>query len=130
MARQLINSKRVTPYRNPLHHAAKIGNLVFLSGITPFKGAREIAVGDFPAQMRQAMTNVRNILEDCGSSLGQVAKLNIYLRRESDFKQMNDVYREFFPAEDFPARTTVIAASLSGEHFLVQIDGIAEVSSN
>ncbi len=126
MPRELINSSRVTPYRNPLAHAAKVGNLVFLSGITPFKGEREIAIGDFPAQMRQAMENVRAILEDAGSSLGQVAKLNVYLRRESDFKDMNDVFREFFPARDYPARTTVIAGTLPGEHFLVQIDGIAE----
>ncbi len=126
MAVELFNSKRVTPYRNPLSHAARAGGLVFLSGITPFKGAREIAVGDFGAQMRQALENVRAILEDAGSGLSKVAKLNVYLRRESDFKQMNDIFREVFPADGFPARTTVISAALPGEHFLVQIDGVAE----
>lgn len=126
MARQIVNSDRVTPYRNPLSHAVKAGGLVFLSGITPFKGEREIAAGDFGAQMRQALENIRSILEDAGSSFEKIARLGIYLRRESDFKEMNDIFRSYFPAGDYPARTTVIAGTLPGEHFLVQIDGIAE----
>lgn len=126
MARQIVNSDRVTPYRNPLSHAAKAGGLVFLSGITPFKGEREIAVGDFGAQMRQALENIRFILEDAGSSFDKLARLGIYLRRETDFKEMNDIFRSYFPDGDYPARTTVIAGTLPGEHFLVQIDGVAE----
>jgi len=124
----IINSKRVTPYRNPMSHAVRTGNLVFTSGITPFKGEREIAKGDFAAQMRQVMENVRTVLEDAGSSLDDVVKINIHLRDMADFPEMNDIYRSYFPNGAYPARTTM-ESGLPGADFMVEIDCVSEIKS-
>jgi 2-iminobutanoate/2-iminopropanoate deaminase len=72
----------------------------------PFSGDREIAKGDFPAQMHQVMRNLRMILEDAGSSFDKIAKMTVVLARMSDFPVMNEIYRGYFEPGNYPARIT------------------------
>ena len=66
MSRQAYHTDRVVVLPAPLSNAVRSGNLLFVSGITPFDINREVAIGDFPAQMRQVMESIRIILEDNG----------------------------------------------------------------
>lgn len=128
MAKQVIYSPKVTRTKAPHAHAVRTGNLVFVSGCPAYSGEMQLARGDFPAQMRQCLTNVKNILEEAGSSLPQVVKVNVFLDRRADFDEMNDIYREFFgnDPETWPARTTV-EARLPRKDFLLEIECVAEV---
>lgn len=126
MNKQVIYSPRMPRSGSPHCHAVVAGGLVFVSGIPGFDADRRVATGDFAAQMRQALVNVRNILEDAGSSLANVAKVNIYLDNRADFEQMNAIYGEFFgeDPDNWPARTTV-EARLPREEFLLEIECVA-----
>ena len=128
MAKQVIYSPKVTRTKAPHAHAVRTGNLVFVSGCPAYSGEMQIVKGDFAAQMRQSMTNVKNILEEAGSSLEQVVKVNIFLDRRSDFDEMNEIYREFFgnDPDTWPARTTV-EARLPRPNFLLEIECVAEI---
>jgi len=128
MARKVIYSPAVTRTKAPHAHAVKTGNLVFVSGCPAYFGDMQLAKGDFQAQMRQSLTNVKNILEEAGSSLEKVVKVNIFLDRRADFDEMNDIYREFFGNDPmmWPARTTV-EARLPRKDFLLEIECVAEV---
>jgi reactive intermediate/imine deaminase len=129
MAKQVIYSPKVTRSKSPHAHAVRTGNLVFVSGCPPYFGDMQLVKGDFAAQMRQCLTNVQNILEEAGSSLQQVVKVNVFLDRRADFEEMNQIYREYFgndPAT-WPARTTV-EARLPRKDFLLEIECVAEVS--
>jgi len=129
MPKQVIYSPRVTRTKAPHAHAVRTGNLVFVSGCPAYHGQMELAKGDFSAQMRQCMTNLQHILEDAGSSLAQVVKVNVFLDRRADFDEMNEIYREFFgnDPDTWPARTTV-EARLPRKDFLLEIECVAEVS--
>jgi 2-iminobutanoate/2-iminopropanoate deaminase len=128
MAKTVIYSPKVTRTKAPHAHAVKTGNLVFVSGCPAYRGEMQLAKGDFPAQMRQCMTNVKNILEEAGSSIEQVVKVNVFLDRRADFDEMNEIYREFFGNDPmtWPARTTV-EARLPRKDFLLEIECVAEV---
>lgn len=128
MARKVIYSPAVTRTKAPHAHAVKTGNLVFVSGCPAYFGDMQLAKGDFQAQMRQSLTNVKNILEEAGSSLEKVVKVNIFLDRRADFDEMNDIYREFFGNDPmmWPARTTV-EARLPRKDLLLEIECVAEV---
>lgn len=128
MPKQVIYSPKVFRGKSPHSHAVRTGNLVYVSGCPAYDVNLQIAKGDFPAQMRQSMTNVQNILEEAGSSLAQVVKVNVYLDRRADFEEMNEIYREFFghDAETWPARTT-IESRLPRKDFLLEIECVAEV---
>jgi 2-iminobutanoate/2-iminopropanoate deaminase len=69
------------------------------------------------------LNNIRLILEACGATLQDVVKCSVFLRDANTFKNMNEVYAEFFP-QDRPARTTVEAKFHVAE-MLVEIDCVA-----
>ena len=127
MAKKVIYSPKVTRTKAPHAHAVRTGNLVFVSGCPAYFGDMQLAKGDFQAQMRQSLTNVKNILEEAGSSLEKVVKVNIFLDRRADFDEMNEIYREFFGNDPmmWPARTTV-EARLPRKDFLLEIECVAE----
>jgi reactive intermediate/imine deaminase len=128
MTKKVIYSPKVTRTKAPHAHAVRTGNLVFVSGCPAYYGEMQLAKGDFQAQMRQCLTNVKNILEEAGSSIPQVVKVNIFLDRRADFDEMNVIYREFFGDDPmmWPARTTV-EARLPRKDFLLEIECVAEV---
>ena len=128
MTKKVIHSSKVTRTKAPHAHAVRTGNLVFVSGCPAYYGEMQLAKGDFPAQMRQCLINVKNILEEAGSSIPQVVKVNIFLDRRADFDEMNVIYREFFGDDPmmWPARTTV-EARLPRKDFLLEIECVAEV---
>ena len=125
MARQVIMCDKVTKPRVPLSHAVKAGGLVFVSGTTPFYGNRELARGDFAAQMHQVMANIKAILEAAGTTMEKMVKVNVILTRISDFEQMNAIYRTYFTEGNYPARTT-IEAPLAADGILLEIECVAE----
>ena len=125
MAREIIRPREGTPPKAPLSPAVKTGNLVFVSGTPAFYGDRQIAKGDFPAQMHQVMKNIQAVLAAAGSSLDKVVKVNVILVRKSDWEDMNRIYREYFKEGNFPARTTIVC-DLANADFLLEIECVAE----
>ena len=77
MAKEIITTDKVATPRVPLSSAVKVGNLIFVSGMTPFATDYQVAKGDFRAQMRQCMENIKAVLETAGSSLEKVVKVNV-----------------------------------------------------
>ena len=127
MAKQIITSDKVAKPRVPLSPAVKVGNLVFVSGCTPFTVNYQIAKGDFPAQMHQVMHGLTTLLETAGSSLDKVVKVNVFLARIRDFPEMNEIYKTYFKEGNYPARTTV-EATMTNKDFLLEIECVAEVN--
>ncbi|SHK28278.1 reactive intermediate/imine deaminase [Roseomonas rosea] len=111
----------------PLSPAVRVGNLVFVSGLPGFDRKGGLSVGDFPAQMRQAMANVGTVLREAGAGWGRVAKVNVLLTRAGDYEAMNRIYAEHFPDGRYPARTTAIVAALPRPDFLLEIECVAVI---
>ena len=107
--RTVINNPNLPRSSAPHSNAVKLGNLIFVSGWPGYDKDMKLAKGDFGAQMRQALENVKATLEYAGSSLQKIGKVNVYLDRRSDFEQMNEIYREYFGNDPngWPARTTI-----------------------
>src|SRR5438874_2458396 len=106
----------------PVSSAVKVGKLVFVSGMPAFDGNGKLAVGDFPAQMKQVMDNLTGILKAAGTDWSRVVKTNVLLMRANDFAAMNRIYGSYFPDGKYPARTTVIVAGLPHPDFLLEIE--------
>ena len=100
-------------------HARKVGNLLFLSGVGPReRGTKKIPGVDLndkgeilsyniKKQCESVFENVRNILEDCGSSWDNLVDVTVFLTNmDADFKAYNQVYAEYFK-DNQPCRTTV-----------------------
>lgn len=119
MTDSTIESDRAPEPVGPYPHARRAGPLLFLSGIGPRRRGSptipgvtlapdgSIAGYDFEIQCRQALDNVRTVLEEAGARLEDVVDVSVYLTDlAADFATMNRLYAECFPAPR-PARTTV-----------------------
>lgn len=110
--KQVIVSDKAPKALGPYCVANRFGELVFTAGQLGLDPqTNELVPGGVEAETRQALTNVRHVLEAAGSSLENVLKTTVFLRDMADFARMNAVYAEFFTA-DFPARSTVQVAAL------------------
>ena len=125
MTRQIIATDAAPHPDAPISQAVRIGQLVFVSGITPFTREMRLAKGDFAAQMHQVMANLDAILSASGSSLARVVKCTVILARREDWRAMNEIYRTYWPGNDFPARTA-FEARLPHPDFLLEIECVAE----
>jgi 2-iminobutanoate/2-iminopropanoate deaminase len=108
----------------PYSVGVEAGNFVFTAGqlgLDPTSG--DLVAGGIEAQTRQALTNIRNILEAAGLSMDAVIKTTVFLRDMQEFNAMNSVYGEFFKV-DPPARTTVQVAALP-KNAAIEIEVIA-----
>lgn len=124
--RKIINPTSLTKPRAPLSHGVKVGNLVFVSGTTPFiPGSRDMAP-DFAGQMHQVLKNITVILQEAGTSLDKVVKANVILTSIKHFEEMNAIYRSYFKEGNFPARTT-IEAPLAVPGMMLEIECVAEL---
>jgi 2-iminobutanoate/2-iminopropanoate deaminase len=101
----------------PISSAVRVGKFVFVSGHPAYNTDGKLAVGDFPAQMKQAMENVTDTLKSAGASWDRVVKTNVLLVRPGDFDEMNRIYAIYFQQGKYPARTTAIVAALPNPDF-------------
>lgn len=122
--KEVITRSDVPAPSLPFSAGIKANGFVFTSGqvgTDPRTGA--LAGPDVAAQTRQAIANLRAVLEAGGSSLEQLVKTTVFLADLRLFDGMNAVYRELIP-EPRPGRSTV-EARLARPEILVEIEGIA-----
>jgi 2-iminobutanoate/2-iminopropanoate deaminase len=105
----------------------KAGDFLFTAG-QPGVDADGRIVGDTTAQARQALENLKAILEAGGFNFGDVAKIRIFLRSTEDYESVNAAripfYREHFPDAQYPA-STALCAPLAVEGLDVEIEAVA-----
>ena len=125
--KKIVSTDKAPKAIGPYSQAIRTENLVFTAGQVGFDPATmEFVEGGIEAQTRQALTNLKHVLEIADSGLNFVVKSTVFLQDMSDFANMNSVYAEFFP-ENPPARSTVQVAALP-KGALVEIECIALLS--
>ncbi|NIO10592.1 MAG: reactive intermediate/imine deaminase [Deltaproteobacteria bacterium] len=124
MSREAVNTDAAPKAIGPYVQAIKTNGFLYTSGqiaLDPKTG--ELIQGDIIVQTRQALTNLKAVLEAGGSSLDRVIKATIFLKSMGDFATVNKIYEEFL-GDSKPARSTVAVADLP-KGALVEIDFIA-----
>lgn len=92
----------------PFTKAVRAGDYVFVSGQVPGGVDGEIVDGNIAKQTRQAIENVKSILQSLDLGLEHVVKATVWLADTRDFWAFNKVYLEYFGAA-LPARSCVRA---------------------
>ena len=111
-------SKPVGPY-TPVVRA---GDWLVVSGQVGIRDGQLVS-GGTQAELRQALANLRALLEGEGASITDVVKTTVYLRHIDDYATMNEAYVEFF-GDHRPARSAVAVAGLP-LHALVEVEAWA-----
>lgn len=96
----------------PFSEAVQVGNLLIVSGqIGNVPGTLELVSGGIGPESRQALENIRAILERHGASMKDVVKCTIFLADIGEWGAFNAVYREVF-APPYPARSALGSSGL------------------
>jgi 2-iminobutanoate/2-iminopropanoate deaminase len=114
-----------------------VGNLVFVSGCT----GQDTITGKptaekFEDEMTMALTKVKMAMEEAGSSMENVVKTVMLVKRLEDYSRMRRTEVEFYErhaphlVENPPASTFIAPASLAKPEFLVEVDVIGVIRSD
>jgi 2-iminobutanoate/2-iminopropanoate deaminase len=127
--KKIVTTDKAPKAIGPYSQAIRTENLIFTAGQIGLDPATmEIVTGGVEAETRQALTNLKQILESADSGLNFVVKSLVFLQDMNDFAKMNAVYSEFFP-ENPPARSTVQVAALP-KGATVEIECVALLSQS
>jgi 2-iminobutanoate/2-iminopropanoate deaminase len=108
--------------------ATRANGFVFVSGQAGIdETGRTVGPGDFEAQARRALENLRTVLEAAGSGLHDIVKVTIMVTDMSHLDTIIALRKEYF-REPYPADTLLQVAGLAQPDWLVEIDAIAVVA--
>jgi len=107
-------------------HAIKVGNTVYVSGQVGVGEDSAVAPGGFEAQARQALENLKRVLEAAGVSFKDVVKLNTYVTTMEFMPAYREVRRNYL-GDHYPASTLVQVAGLARPELLIEIEAVAVV---
>ncbi|MFQ5679103.1 MAG: RidA family protein [Gemmatimonadota bacterium] len=111
---EYLTSEATASLGLPFSEAVRVGDLLFLSGhVGNLPGTFELAPGGIQGETRQALENIRRVLEANGSSLKRVVRCDVFLADISEWGAMNEVYVEFFSPDHLPARSALGASGLA-----------------
>lgn len=111
----------------PYSQAVRAGDFVFVSGQLPIDPATgEFVAGGVAEQAAQSLKNAAAILNEAGSSIGQVVKTTVLLADIADFAVVNTEYARVFNGAVLPARAAYQVAALP-KGALVEVELIAAV---
>ncbi len=122
----IISTPKAPAAIGPYSQAVLVNGMLFTSGVIPIDPETNTLVeGDVTVQARQAIGNLKNLIEASGSSMDKVVKTTVFIKDMNDFGKINDIYKDFFTS-DFPARSCVEVARLPKD-VLIEIEAIVTV---
>lgn len=121
MSRKAFTSDRTPPPAGAYNVAMEAGGLVFLAGQTP-RDRDNVRHGDkpFAIQARMALDNLEAAANAAGLSLQDAVRVGVFLRKPSDAKAFDAIYREYV-SDPLPVRTLTQS---NFEGFDIEVDAV------
>ncbi len=123
MEKFVVSTKEAPAAIGPYSQAIEVNGVIYTSGMIPIIPETGEVVEGIEAQARQALSNVRALLESQESGMEQIIKTTVFIKNMDDFGKVNEVYASFFK-KDFPARSCVEVARLPKD-VLIEVEAIA-----
>lgn len=112
-AAEYLTSEQTRSLGLPFSDAVRAGGLLILSGqVGNLPGSLQLAQGGIRAEARQALENVKRILEANGSGMDRVVKCTVMMADIAEWADFNEIYVTYFPGHK-PARSAFGANGLA-----------------
>lgn len=97
----------------PFSEAVQLGDTLYVSGqIGNQPGTLGLAPGGIGPEAKQALENLKAVLERHGASFDSVMKCTVFLADIKDWPAFNEIYRSYFK-KNLPARSALAASGLA-----------------
>lgn len=104
------------------------GKLLFVGGQIGWTADQVFEADDFIGQMRQALLNIRDVVEAAGGSVADITRLTWYVTDKSEYlahqAEVGAAYRDVM-GYHFPAMTMVVVSALVEDEAKVEIEATA-----
>jgi enamine deaminase RidA (YjgF/YER057c/UK114 family) len=105
------------------------GEIVVVAGQVGMGQGGQVAGGDVVAQTKQALANVRAVVEAAGCAMRDIVRLQTFLTHAEDIpgfmKARAEVFPSYFPDGAYPPNTLLIVSRLVKPELLVEIEAMA-----
>jgi 2-iminobutanoate/2-iminopropanoate deaminase len=113
----------------PIPMGARVGNMIFSSGLMGKDPATDTLPSDGTSQARFVFQNLRTLLENGGATLEDVGRVTVFIKDNSIRDAINAEWLHCFPdPHDRPARHTLVYDLQGG--MLVQLEVVAVVQQS
>ena len=121
-----IEVEGVTHGAAPIPMGARVGNMLFSSGLMGKDPATDKLPADGPTQAKFLFQNLRTLLRNGGATLDDVAHVTAFVKDNGQREALNAEWLACFPdPHDRPARHTQVADLQGG--MLMQLEIVAVV---
>lgn len=111
----------------PIPMGARVGNMIFSSGIMGKDPATDVLPDDVALQAKFAFQNLVSLLKAGDATLDHVVRMTVFIKDESARAAINVEWLKYFPDPlDRPARHTMFHDLRGG--MLLQLDVVAVVT--
>ena len=111
-----------------------VGNLIFVSGCQGQNDeTMKVETNVFEEQMIVALNKVKHAMEEAGSSMNNIIKTIMLLKRLEDYPKMRKTELEYYQKHapllvEYPPASTFMQVGLARPKFLFEIDVIGVIS--
>ena len=120
--KKIVSTDKAPAAIGPYSQAVKYNGLVFTSGVIPVDPASGIIPDGIEAQAEQAFSNIKNLIEEAGSSMSDVIKTTVFINDMQDFGKVNEIYAKYFE-HPYPARSCVEVSRLPKD-VLIEVEAV------
>ena len=121
--KNIVKTDKAPGAIGPYSQGIDLGNMIFFSGQIPLNPQTGEMPEGIEAQAKQALENVKGLLESQGLDFSHVVKTTVFLDNMDDFNTVNGIYAQYF-VEPYPARSAVEVAKLP-KGALIEVEVIA-----
>ena len=121
--KKAISTDKAPAAIGPYSQAIEVNGMVYTSGVIPVNPATGEIPEGVEAQVEQAFSNMKALLEASGTGMEQVVKTTVFIKEMNDFGTINEIYAQYFTGV-FPARSCVEVARLPKD-VLLEVEAIA-----
>lgn len=109
---EFYGSGKILPKNLPISEAVRHGNTLFLSAqIGNLPGTFTLVPGGVKEEAKQAMKNIKTLVEAHGYSMQDLVKCTVVLADMSEWTAFNEIYKSFF-TDKYPARSALVGSGL------------------
>ncbi|KEJ95712.1 Enamine deaminase RidA, house cleaning of reactive enamine intermediates, YjgF/YER057c/UK114 family [Pseudosulfitobacter pseudonitzschiae] len=130
MAHRIIQPDGWKPAKGYANGVLTKSGTLYVGGQIGWTAEQVFEAHDFIGQMRQALTNIRTVVETAGGTCADIVRLTWYVTDKADYlahqAEVGAVYREVL-GRNFPAMTMVVIDALVEDEALLEIEATAEL---
>ncbi|MDW3225513.1 MAG: RidA family protein [Paracoccaceae bacterium] len=131
MPHQIIHPEGWKPAKGYANGILTEGGTLYVGGQIGWTADQVFEARDFIGQMRQALMNIRAVVEAAGGKPEDIARLTWYVTDKAEYLahqvEVGAAYRDVF-GRHFPAMTMVVVSALVEDQARVEIEATAEIS--